>query len=135
MNVHQFIKLALKKGITNIQITKEKTKQKQIYYINDKLNDYTDLNKTIYIIKAEINKKTEELTSEYLDETIIDLIIEKIELVDAKYEYDFLEKKELKGVKKDKIVSVTKEMSIIKNLNELKKNYKQIKSVEFVFED
>lgn len=135
MNVHQFIKLALKKGITNIQITKEKTKQKQIYYINDKLNDYTDLNKTIYIIKAEINKKTEELTSEYLDETIIDLIIEKIELVDAKYEYDFLEKKELKGVKKDKNVSVTKEMSIIKKLNELKKNYKQIKSVEFVFED
>lgn len=135
MNVHQFIKLALKKGITNIQITKEKTKQKQIYYINDKLNDYTDLNKTIYIIKAEINKKTEELTSEYLDETIIDLIIEKTELVDAKYEYDFLEKKELKGVKKDKNVSVTKEMSIIKKLNELKKNYKQIKSVEFVFED
>ena len=135
MNVHQFMKLALKKGITNIQITKEKTKQKQIYYINDKLNDYTDLNKTIYIIKAEINKKTEELTSEYLDETIIDLIIEKIELVDAKYEYDFLEKKELKGVKKDKNVSVTKEMSIIKKLNELKKNYKQIKSVEFVFED
>ena len=108
MNVHQFIKLALKKGITNIQITKEKTKQKQIYYINDKLNDYTDLNKTIYIIKAEINKKTEELTSEYLDETIIDLIIEKIELVDAKYKYDFLEKKELKELKKTKMSQLQK---------------------------
>lgn len=135
MNIQQFIKLAQKKGITNIQITNEKTKQKQIYFINDKLNDYSDLNKTFYIIKAEYNNKTEELTTEYLDETIIDLIIEKIELVDSKYEYDFLEKKELKGTKKENNVSVTDETKIIMKLNELKKNYKLIKSVEFVFED
>lgn len=135
MNIQQFIKLAQKKEITNIQVTKEKTKQKQIYFINDKLNDYSDLNKTFYIIKAEYNDKTEELTTEYLDETIIDLIIEKIELVDSKYEYDFLEKKQLKGAKKDNNVSVIEEIKIIKKLNELKKDYKLIKTVEFVFED
>lgn len=135
MKQQQFIDLALQKGITNIQITKETTKQKQIYFINNKLNDYKDFNKTIYTIIAEYNNKIEELTTEYLDESIINLLIEKIEIVDSKYEYDFIEKKELMGNKKNKIVSVNEELENIKKLFSLKIEYSNIKSIEFIFED
>ena len=135
MNYQDFISLAQKKGITNIQITIETSRSNEIYYINDTLEDYSDISKTIYSIKAEYNGKVEHLQTEYLDESIIDLLIEKINLVDTSYQEDFLDKRTLSGATYSKEVSTKEEISKIKELYKMKEKYPLIKSIEFAFSD
>lgn len=135
MNYQEFIKLAQKKGITNIQITIETLITNEVYFINDTLDDYSDITKTTYSIKVEYNGKVEQVYTEYLDESILDLLIEKANLVDSKYEDDFLEEKQEKGITHSKEVSVKVEIEKIKELYELKKKYPLVKSIEFYYSD
>ena len=78
MTYQEFFDLARSKGIEKVQITEDEKNENSIYLINNKLEDYTDSEKQVYTIKAEINKKTESLNSEYLDESIVDLLLEKL---------------------------------------------------------
>lgn len=135
MNYQEFIKLAQKKGITNIQITIETSITNEVYYINDTLDDYSDITKTTYNIKAEYNGKVEQVYTEYLDESILDLLIEKVNLVDSSYEDEFLEEKQEKGITHSKEVSVKEEIEKIKELYKLKKKYSLVKSIEFYYSD
>lgn len=135
MNYQEFITLAKKKGITNIQITIETLITNEVYFINDTLDDYSDITKTTYSIKAEYNGKVEQVYTEYLDESILDLLIEKANLVDSKYEDEFLEEKQEKGITHSKEVSVKVEIEKIKELYELKKKYPLVKSIEFYYSD
>lgn len=135
MNYQEFIKLAQKKGITNIQITIETLITNEVYYINDTLDDYSDITKTTYNIKAEYNGKVEQVYTEYLDESILDLLIEKVNLVDSSYEDEFLEEKQEKGITHSKEVSVKDEIEKIKELYKLKNKYSLVKSIEFYYSD
>lgn len=135
MSYKEFIKLAEKKGITNIQITIETSINNEIYYINNILEDYSDISKTIYNIKAEYNEKVEYVYTEYLEESIIDLIIEKTTITDTKYEDEFLPPKKIKGITHDKKISVNKISKKIKELLELKQKYPLIKAHEFAYSD
>lgn len=135
MSYKEFIELAEKKGITNIQITIETNINNEIYYINNILEDYSDISKTIYNIKAEYNGKVEYVYTEYLEESIIDLIIEKITLTDTKYEDEFLQPKKIKGITHDKKISVNEISKKIKELLELNQKYPLIKAHEFAYSD
>ena len=70
-----------------------KKQENSIYLINNKLEDYTDCEKTVYTIKAEANSKTETTNTEYLDESIIDLLLEKLHNTESNYEDEYLTNK------------------------------------------
>ena len=94
MTYQEFFVLSKNKGLEKIQITEETKKENSIYYINDKLEDYTDSEKKTYAIKAAKKGKTEQAHTEYLDESIIDLLLEKIEATESNYKDEYLTKKE-----------------------------------------
>ena len=62
MNIQQFIKLAQKKEITNIQVTKEKTKEEKIEDLNKEMQKAIQEQnfETAAIIRDEIKKLKEE---------------------------------------------------------------------------
>ena len=135
MSYKEFFSLAKSKGIENIQITEETKQENSIYLINNKLEDYTDSEKITYTIKAQVNRKTEQLSTEYLDETIIDLILEKIHTTESKYEDEYLELNCNNQISKNEKVDITKEIEIIHELNCLKEKYNLTKSLEIAYSD
>lgn len=135
MNYQEFIELAKKKGITNIQITIETSICNEIYFINDNLDDYSDASKVSYKIKCEYNDKVVQTTTEYLNEEIINILIEKSQLIDTSYKDKFLEEKETESIVHSKEVTTSEEIAKIKELYMLKKQYPLIKSIEFAYSD
>ena len=135
MTYKDFFALAQSKGIKNIQITEDTKQENSIYLINEKLEDYTDSEKITYIIKAEINGKTEQLYTEYLDETIIDLILEKINITESNYEDEYLDIKENNIIEEKPNVNITKETEILNSLSNLKENYPIVKTIEIAYSD
>lgn len=135
MTYQEFIALAKEKGFTNIQIAIETTISTEVSYINKKLDDYSDINKTAYTIKAELNDKVEQLHTEYLDASIIDLLLEKITLTDSNYQEDFLEPKEVVSINHEKNVSVKEKIKMFSELDNLKKDYPLVKSLELFYSD
>ena len=135
MTYQEFFTLAESKGIENIQITEETKKENSIYLINRKLEDYTDCEKITYLIKAEVNGKTEQLYTEYLDESIIDLILEKINTTESSYEDEYLKVTNNNKVLDSPIVDITEENIKLNELNSLKENYPSTKSIETAYSD
>ncbi len=135
MEYKEFLALAKKRGFTKIQITTDVSISKEIYYINNTLEDYIDSNKTTYIVKGEYKGKVEEVLTEYLDESILDLLIEKIELVDSNYENVFITTASNNTPPVKEKVSIKKEAEEIKKLSQLKDNYPQVKNIEFYYGD
>lgn len=135
MEYKEFFILAESKGIENIQITEETKKENSIYLINTKLEDYTDCEKITYLIKAEVNGKTEQVYTEYLDESIIDLILEKINTTESNYKDEFLKVTNNNTLIDLPLVDITEENIKLNKLNNLKENYPLIKNLETVYSD
>lgn len=135
MTYQEFISLAKLKGITNIQITEDKKQENSIYLINNKLEDYTDCEKTVYTIKAEVNSKTETTNTEYLDESIIDLLLEKLHNTESNYEDEYLTNKNNNEISKEVNVNVTEETKILKEIYNEKEKYLLTKSLEMAYSD
>lgn len=135
MTYQNFINLALEKGFTNIQIAIETIISTEASYINKKLDDYSDINKTIYQVKAELNNKVETLYTEYLDENILNILIEKINLTDTNYQDDFIELRKVTSINHNKIVSIREEIKKVNELDNLRKDYPLIKSLELFYSD
>lgn len=135
MTYQKFFALAQSKGIENIQITEETQKENSIYLINKKLEDYTDCEKVTYSIKAEVNGKTEQLYTEYLDESIIDLILEKINTTESNYEDEYLELTTNNEINELPKVDITNETDKLTDLNSLTDNYSKTKSLETAYSD
>jgi PmbA protein len=135
MTYQEFFELAQSKGISNIQITEDEKKENSIYLINNKLEDYTDCEKKVYTIKAELNGKTENLTTEYLSESIIELILEKIHNTESNYEDEYLINKNNNIIKKIESVDVTEEKKNITDLYIQKEKFPLTKSLEIAYSD
>lgn len=135
MTSQEFIIKAKDKGFSNIQIAIETSIHTEITYINAELDDYSDIKKTLYNVKAEYNGKVESLHTEYLDESIIDLLLEKINLTDSNYQEDFLESKNVTSIVHEKNVSVKQEIKTFKKLFEIQKEYPLVKSLELFYAD
>lgn len=135
MTYQDFFDIAQKKGIENIQITEDTKKENSVYYINKNLEDYTDSEKKSFLIKAEKGGKTEQVYTEYLDETIIDLLLEKIDTTESNYEDDYLTKKENNIINENISVSVAEEREQLKNSVDLAAQYPCTKSLETCYTD
>ena len=129
MEYKEFFDLAKKRGITNIQVTEFTNNDIVIKYIDEKL-DINDSCFTIsYSIKAERNGKTVKITSDYLDEKILDLIEMKLEYTDTFYNDEYLVEKTNNNVELNGI-DISKEQEELKEIYKLKQKSKYIKTIE-----
>ena len=135
MNYSEFFKKAKEKGLDNIQITTTTIESIEIEFIDETLENYVNTNHTNYNVKAEKNKKTETLISDYLDEEIINLLIMKIENTDSNYENEYLPKKEIKNEESYIDVNADKEYEILKNIYKYKNIDKRISKITNIYED
>ena len=90
MNYNDFFQKTKEKKIKNIQITEITINNSDLEIINKSLESYNINSNTSYEIKAEYNNKTVKVNTEYLDETIIDLIITKATYTDSSYQDEYL---------------------------------------------
>lgn len=130
MTHQKFIDLAKSKGFTNIQITEETNYACEIIILNDSLEDYSTVSKIVYTVKAEYNGKTEKTTSDYLDESIIELLIEKVKNTESNYKDKYLTNRKNNNINKKININVDREIALLKSLNELKKQYQYINNIE-----
>ena len=90
MKYNQFFHIASQNKITNIQIAETSSNNVNINTKNGKLNDYNISSTKEYSIKAEYKGKTVKIFTQYLDESIIDLIKIKSEYTDSNYQDMYL---------------------------------------------
>ena len=135
MNYNEFFTLGKEKGLDNIQITATTVESIEIEFIDEKLENYINTNHTNYSIKAEKNKKTETLTSDYLDKDIIDLLLFKIDNTDTFYENEYIEKKEIKDNNRFIEVDADREFNILKDIYKNKNKDKRISKITAAYED
>lgn len=135
MNYNEFFILGKEKGLDNIQITATTVESIEIEFIDEKLENYINTNHTNYSIKAEKNKKTETLTSDYLDKDIIDLLLFKIDNTDTFYENEYIEKKEIKDNNRFIEVDADREFNILKDIYKNKNKDKRISKITAAYED
>ena len=95
MTYKEFFELAENKGINKIQITETTTKKLEINYIDENLEKYNIAEQVEYFIKAEKNKKTEKVKTNYIDESILDLLIMKLKETDSSYEDEYITNKKV----------------------------------------
>ena len=135
MNYNEFFILGKENGLDNIQITATTVESIEIEFIDEKLENYINTNHTNYSIKAEKNKKTETLTSDYLDKDIIDLLLFKIDNTDTFYENEYIEKKEIKDNNRFIEVDADREFNILKDIYKNKNKDKSISKITAAYED
>ena len=136
MTYQEFIDKAKEKGFSKIQIVEEEGIHKYIKVIDGNLDSYEDFNVLNYEIKAENNKKTVKVKSNYLDEDILDLLVLKNDSTDTFYEDEYLENRENIPRNESIDIDISKEIRIIKDLNKLKKEYREIDNlVSYFFEE
>lgn len=133
MTYKKFFSLAKSKNITNIQIVEKTIKSSQIELINNRIDDYSDRYIISYDIKAEYNGKTVKASVESLNESIINLLIEKAIFTDSKYQDQYLDKRIIKNCDKKIKIDITNEIKILKNLYKLSTKYTQINSFNTSF--
>jgi predicted Zn-dependent protease len=126
MEYKEFFKKAKEKNITNIQVTEKHNIEGLVELIDGEIDTFNESNNISYNIKAEINGKTYKVSTNYLDDEIIDLIIMKSKVTDTKYEDEYLEEREV--IKKNKPINIdiSNEIKKLKELSKLKDNYKEI---------
>lgn len=135
MNYNEFFVLGKEKGLDNIQITATTVESIEIEFIDEKLENYINTNHTNYSIKAEKNKKTETLTSDYLDKDIIDLLLFKIDNTDTFYENEYIEKKKIKDNNRFIEVDADREFNILKDIYKNKNKDNRISKITVAYED
>ena len=135
MNYNEFFILGKEKGLDNIQITATTVESIEIEFIDEKLENYINTNHTNYSIKAEKNKKTETLTSDYLDKDIIDLLLFKIDNTDTFYENEYIEKKKIKDNNRFIEVDADREFNILKDIYKNKNKDNRISKITAAYED
>lgn len=135
MNYSDFFKKAKEKNITNIQVVEKNDIDSSVEIIDGKIITYDDSNLINYSIKAEYKEKTVKLQTEYLDESIIDLIIMKCENTDSEYKDDYL--KNIDNINKNKPLefNIKNEIDKLISLDKFKENYKEISKITTYFSE
>ena len=126
MEYTEFFKKAKEKNITNIQVTEKHNIEGEVELIDGEIDTFNESNNISYNIKAEINNKTYKVSTNYLDNEIIDLLLMKSKTLDSKYEDEYLEDR--KTIKKNTPIDIdiSNEIKKLKELSKLKDNYREI---------
>ena len=135
MNYNDFIKKAKELNISNIQIAEKTTIDSSVEIIDGHIESYDDYNNIDYEIKAEYNGKTVKLSTTYLNDEILELIIYKCLNTDTEYKDDYI--KNNKIIKKNAIPNFTikEEIEKIKNADKIRDKYKEINKLTIYFSE
>lgn len=135
MDYKTFFGEALKKNITNMQITEKQTIESSVELINGKMESFDDGNNTSYGIKAEYNGKTVKASTNYLGIDIINLLIKKAKKTDTKYEDDYLKKKENIAKNTPLDFEISGEIKRLKELDKIREDYPSIEKLTLYFSE
>ena len=134
MNYNLLFAKAKEKNIYNLEILEQTTKSLSIETYDNSLDNHEISNLTTYKIKATYNNKEIIITTEYLDDTILDLLIDNS---------NYLEEDEVRSLTKQKksiINEIDYELSnsntLIErlfNLNKLKKDYQYLTNINSIY--
>lgn len=83
MREQQFLKEAEKIGIEKIQITKTRIQEDSVTYLNEKRKRYEISDNTSYTVKAEKEKKTVKLKTNYLDSDVLETLQWKFKNIES----------------------------------------------------
>lgn len=136
MQYKKFFTISKQKGITNIQITETSSNNINIDTRNGKLSDYDISDTTDYSIKAEYNGKTVKLNTEYLDDSIIDLIKIKSDYTDSNYQDMYLTNTTNNNhVKLEKLSNKSEVLNRLCTADDFRIKNKYIKELNLYFEE
>lgn len=132
MKIIEFMKIIEDKHFIPTQITIFTTTSTDIETINDKLHKYNVDNSTTYEIKSKINGKYVKVTTNYLDEEIIELLEFKSQNIEKNYEDSIIEKSmKIRSNQRKKSHPATNTIvNKLLNLNNLRKRHPKINSIE-----
>lgn len=136
MKYNEFLLIASQNQITNIQIAETSLNDVNINTKNGKLSDYNISSTKEYSIKAEYKGKTVKISTQYLDESIIDLIKIKSEYTDSNYQDMYLT--DTSNNNHEKLAELPNQNSIISRLydaDSFRTKNKYIKELNLYFEE
>ena len=136
MKYNEFLLIASQNQITNIQIAETSLNDVNINTKNGKLSDYNISSTKEYSIKAEYKGKTVKISTQYLDESIIDLIKIKSEYTDSNYQDMYLT--DTSNNNHEKLAELPNPNSIISRLYDadyFRTKNKYIKELNLYFEE
>lgn len=136
MTKDEFLSKAKEKGITNIQVVETTQNIGQIELINKALDTFEVSNYMSYQIKAEYNGKTVKAGSDYLDESILDLLIMKAIETDSNYQDDYLQdtsnNNEITDIPQ---IEISKDLDTLRKLDDIRKQYKEVSNLTLSYSE
>ena len=135
MKFQKFFQKAQEKGIKKVQITEKEIRNSTVEIINGNLESFNDYDNIDYQVKAEYQQKTVKLTTNYLAEDIIDLIILKAESTDTSYEDEYIETKNKISKNKKRNININKELKSLKELDKVREKYPEIQKLTTYFSE
>lgn len=129
MNYSEFFKLGKEKNFKNIQITELTSEDINMEYIDDKLENNNFSSNITYLIKAEKNNKTVKMSSDYLEENILNLLDEKIKYTDSYYTDEYLTDKNQNNISNFKSIDIKEEIEVVKKIYKEKEKFKFLKII------
>lgn len=136
MTNSEFLDKAKEKKITNIQVVEVTQNMGQIELINTALETFEISDYTSYQIKAEYNNKTVKVSSDYLDENILDVLITKATETDSKYQDEYLQdtfnNNETATIPQ---IEMSKDLEILRKLDDIRKQYKEVSNLTLFYSE
>lgn len=126
MSIKEFFEKAREKNFSNIQITEKHTIDSSVEIINGEIESFEDYDNINYSIKSEYNGKTVKASSNYLEEEVLDTLIEKAIATDTNYEDEYLSGN--RQIPKNTPLSfdISEEIKRCKKLDHLREEYSSI---------
>lgn len=121
MTYKEFFNLAHDNKLSNVQITEKTNINISANILNDKVTQFERGNNTNYMISCDYEDKTVRASSNYLDENIINVLIEKGKYLDSNLKTDIITDLSNNNDLNDKILlDIDKEINKILSLNSLR---------------
>ena len=133
MNILEFLKLSKENQIESIQIKELTNIENEIELINERVMNIESSNNINYKIKALYNNKTVEVNTDYLDETIIELIKYKAENIESNYQDIYLSDKSNNNEINEAVnININNKIPELKQIEKIRKEYKYVNKIECI---
>ena len=136
MTNNEFLSKAKENGITNIQVVETTQNIGKVELINKGLDTFEVSNYMSYQIKAEYNGKTVKAASDYLDESILDLLIMKATETDSNYQDDYLQDTSNNNeIITTPQIEISKDLDTLRKLDDIRKQYKEVSNLTLLYSE
>lgn len=121
MTYKEFFNLAHNNKLSNVQITEKTNIDISANILNDKVTQFERGNNTNYMISCDYEDKTVRVSSNYLDENIINVLMEKGKYLDSNLKTDIItDLSNNNAINDEVLLDIDKEINKILSLNSLR---------------